>query len=382
MKIPLLDLKGQYATLREEIKKVMDEICDSQSFILGKWVEKFEQESAEYCGAKYAIGVSSGTDALLVSLMSLGIGRGDAVITTPFTFFATAGSIARLGATPVFVDIDEETFNISARKIEELLKNIPQRFSSLKIKAILPVHLFGQCADMALILELAKKYNLKVIEDACQAIGAEYRLAGKVCKAGAMGELGCFSFFPSKNLGGFGDGGLVITNDGKLYEKIKALRNHGSSVKYIHPIVGGNFRLDALQAGVLSIKLRKLDCWHSARRSNAELYMKLFAGTAVRTPVIVHKDSGLKFPHIFNQFVVRVSSRDKVKQSLLDAGIGCDIYYPIPLHLQECFSALGYREGDFPASEKVAKEVLALPVYPELSQGSIEEVAKAILKYV
>ncbi len=234
------------------------------------------------------------------------------------------------------------------------------------------------------ILRIARKYNLKVVEDACQAIGAEYRLNGVVVKAGGMGDFGCFSFFPSKNLGGFGDGGLVTTNDKELCDKAKALRNHGSSVKYIHPIVGGNFRLDALQAGVLSVKLKRLDDWHQCRMRNAELYMELFKNTPVKIPQAVYKDKALRFPHIFNQFVIRVPSivRDRVKQGLMNEGIGCEVYYPIPLHLQECFAALSYKAGDFPVSESMAKEVLALPVYPELSQNAIEEVVKAVLKYV
>ncbi len=382
MKIPLLDLTGQYAALRSEIRKVIDEICDSQLFILGKTVDQFEEESARYCGTKYAIGVSSGTDALLVSLMALGVSAGDAVITTPFTFFATAGSIVRLGATPIFVDVDENSFNMSPIKLQTLLEKLPERFSHLKIKAVLPVHLFGQCADMKPIIELARSYGFKVVEDACQAIGAEYKVESKIYKAGAIGDLGCFSFFPSKNLGAFGDGGLVTTNDKSLYEKIKALRNHGSSVKYIHPFVGGNFRLDALQAGVLSVKLKHLDEWHLARRRNADLYLELFAGTPVKTPGMIYENCGLKFPHIFNQFVIRVPNRDKVKQALIDEGIGCEVYYPIPLHLQECFKYLGYKEGDFPVSEQLAKDVLALPVYPELSKEAIKTVAKTVLKYV
>ena len=378
--VPLLDLKAQYAPMRQEIRAAIDEVCDSQYFILGPRVEAFEKNIAEYCGTADAIGVSSGSDALLIALMALDIGPGDGVLTTPYTFFATVGAIARLGATPVFADIDPETFNISPDAAREVLAEIREKQPGLKIKAMIPVHLYGQAADMDALNELAAEYQLHIIEDAAQAIGTEYSSASGIKRVGSMGDAGCFSFFPSKNLGGFGDGGIVTVNDSELAAKIRKLRNHGAAPKYYHSLIGGNFRLDALQAAVLDIKLKYLDEWHAARRRNAAFYEKAFAGSAVKTPAAVYRDSGVTNYHIYNQFVVRVPNRDAAKQALQDAGIGCDIYYPVPLHMQECFAYLGYKEGDFPQSEKAAAETLALPIYPELTEDMLQYTADTLLQ--
>lgn len=379
MNVPLLDLKAQYAPIREECRKVMDQVCDDQYFILGPTVERFEENVAAYCGAKHAVGISSGTDALLIALMAFDIGSGDAVITTPYTFFATAGSIVRLGATPIFVDIDPVTFNIDPVQCRKILENPPERFKNLKIKALMPVHLYGQAADMKPLVALAKEYKLKVIEDAAQAIGTEYLYDGKVQRVGSMGDIGCFSFFPSKNLGGFGDGGMVTTNDSFVAEKLKQLRNHGSEPKYYHKMVGGNFRLDALQAAVLDVKLSRLDSWHAGRRKNAGRYNAAFAETSVHSPVAVYENSGITNYHIYNQYVIRVQDRDKIRDRLKDASVGCEIYYPVPLHVQECFECLGYHQGDMPNSEKAASETLAIPIYPELTEEMQDYVIKTLL---
>ena len=365
MKIPLLDLKAQYAQIRDEIRDAIDEVCDAQWFILGPMVEKFENEIAQYCNSDFAIGVTSGTDALLCSLMALDIGRGDEVITSPYTFFATAGSIARLGAKPVFVDIDAKTFNIDVSKIEAAITK--------KTRAIIPVHLFGQCADMDAIMSIAKERKIAVIEDAAQAIGAKYK--GR--SAGSLGDVGCFSFFPSKNLGGFGDGGMITTNNPQLAEKIKMLRVHGGVDKYRHKYIGGNFRLDAIQAAVLRVKLKYLDEWHRARQQNAKLYDELFAGSEVVTPVIASYNES-----IYNQYCVQVKNRNKVLEHLRGNDIGCEVYYPLPLHLQECFGYLGYKKGDFPVAERLSERALALPVYPELKREQIEQVVKTILEVI
>lgn len=372
MKVPLLDLKEQYSTMREEIRLAIDEVCDAQYFILGEKVEQFERHVADYCGVRHAVGVSSGTDALLVALMALDIGPGDAVITTPYTFFGTAGSIVRLGAVPVFVDIDPETFNIDAAALRALVESPPERIAGSVLKAIVPVHLYGQCADMTPILEVAREFDLKVIEDAAQAIGAEYPLDSGAARAGAMGDIGCFSFFPSKNLGGFGDGGMAVTNDADLAAKMRRLRNHGAEPKYYHSLVGGNFRLDALQAAVLNVKIDHLEEWHAARRENAALYDELLADTDIGTPRAVYHERGVVDYHIYNQYVVRVPDRDAVRDRLKAAAIGCEIYYPVPLHMQECFRDLGYGKGDMPESERAADETLALPIYPELT-GEMQE---------
>jgi len=358
-KVPLLDLRAQYAPLRDEIRAALDRVCDSQHFILGPEVAAFEKEVAAFCGARQAIGVSSGSDALLVSLMALGIGPGDEVITTPYSFFATAGAIARLGARPVFVDIDPETYNLDTHAVEA-------RVSS-RTRALLPVHLFGQCADMPPLLETAELYRLPIVEDAAQAIGAG--------KAGTLGTFGCLSFFPSKNLGAFGDGGLVTTQDDALAEKVRTLRVHGSKPKYYHQILGGNFRLDALQAAVLRVKLKRLPAWTAARRQHAQFYRELLAESGLNELVVAPKDTP---DHIYNQFVVRVPQRDALREFLANHGIETEVYYPQPLHLQECFKPLGHRFGDFPEAEAAARESLALPVYPELTRDQQCQVVAAL----
>jgi dTDP-4-amino-4,6-dideoxygalactose transaminase len=384
MKVPLLDLKQQLSSLREDILKAVTRVVDSTTYILGPEVTSLEQDVAAYCGVENGIGVSSGTDALLVSLMALGVGPGDQVLTTPYSFFATMGVVLRLGATPVFVDIDPASFNIDPSAMEEVLSRDHEK----KIKAILPVHLYGQCADMAAIMKLANHYGLPVIEDAAQAIGAECpmdsgsdELNVKWKKAGSMGIAGCFSFFPSKNLGGIGDGGMVVTNDGAYADKIRILLNHGASPKYYHGQVGGNFRLDPIQAAVLRIKLRYLDQWHCARRENAGRYNTLFAQTdlvedkflvlpqavylAEKTADGGARAHGENF-HIYNQYVLRVSRRDALIDWLRSQDIGCEVYYPVPLHQQKCLGE-NYRSLSFPQAERAAAETLALPIYPELT---------------
>jgi dTDP-4-amino-4,6-dideoxygalactose transaminase len=360
MKVPLLDLKAQYAPLRDEIRAAMDRVCDSQHFILGPEVEALEREIADFCGAKAGVGVSSGTDALLLALMAIGVGPGDEVITTPYSFFATAGVVARLGAKPVFVDVDGDTFNLRSDRVAAKV--------SPRTKAILPVHLFGRCADLDPLLGL----GVPVIEDAAQAIGAR---DGKGRSAGATGLMGCLSFFPSKNLGGFGDGGMILTNDLELAERLRVLRVHGSKPKYYHKWVGGNFRLDALQAAVLRVKLKRLPAWTAGRRANAERYRKLFAEarSSVRLPGDVPG-------HIYNQFVIRLADRDRVQKRLAEAGIGTEVYYPVPLHLQECFAALGHRRGDYPDAEACAADSLALPIFPELNSEQQSAVVGAFLE--
>ena len=371
MQVPLLDLKAQYTTIRDEIRPVVDQVLESQRFILGPEVEAFEQEVAQYSGATSAIGVSSGTDALLIALMAAQIGDGDEVITTPYTFFATAGSISRVGAVPVFVDIDPTTYNINPAHIEAKITS--------KTRAIIPVHLYGQCADMRPILQIAEKHQLLVIEDAAQAIGAEYggMPDGKSYRAGNMGNCGCFSFFPSKNLGGFGDGGMVTTNDDAFAKRIKDLRTHGGKDKYRNYLIGMNGRLDALQAAILRVKLRHLDTWSQARRTHARYYKEAFRSLEqVQTPYTRPGNV-----HIYNQYVLRVAKRDALQAYLKDHQIGNAIYYPIPLHLQECYVHLGYTVGDFPESEKAANETISIPVYPELTQEQQDYVIETIRKF-
>jgi dTDP-4-amino-4,6-dideoxygalactose transaminase len=365
MQVPLLDLKSQYAKIKKDVLSQISEVLESQVCIGGPKVKELEEKIAAVSGCKFAVGVSSGTDALLAGLMSLGIGSGDEVITTPFTFFATAGCIARLGARPVFVDIDPKTYNINPVLIEKAV--------SKKTKAIMPVHLYGQMADMNPIMEIARRHNLFVIEDAAQSIGSTYK--GK--KAGSVGTVGCFSFFPSKNLGGIGDGGMIVTNDEKLAAKIKVMRDHGQSPTYYYNFVGGNFRLDAIQAAALLVKLPYLEEWSAARRKNAAYYNKKFAGTSVVTPYISQDCIS-----IYNQYVIRVPNRDRAAEHLKKNNIGFGIYYPLPLHLQECFKELGYKNGDFPESEKAAKEVLALPIYPELTDEMKNYVVRIILEAI
>jgi dTDP-4-amino-4,6-dideoxygalactose transaminase len=376
MQVPLLDLKAQYATIRDQIRPVVEEIFESQYFILGPHVQRLETACAGYCQVPYALGVSSGTDALLISLMAAGIGAGDAVITTPYTFFATAGSIARLGARPLFVDIDPQTYNLSPEKLNECIDQLAPG-ARTRIKAMIPVHIFGQCADMDPLLAIAGKHRWTVIEDAAQAIGAEYR--GR--RAGAMGDFGCFSFFPSKNLGAFGDGGLVTTASQSAIETLRMLRVHGSHPKYYHSLIGGNFRLDALQAAVVQVKLAHLDTWTEARRQNANRYRRLFdaAGLSEIVGLPVERESR----HIYNQFVIRVGKmRDALRRYLGEAGVGTEVYYPVPLHLQSCFSSLGHTPGDFPESEAAAEQTLALPIYPELSEAQQSFVVENIRAFL
>lgn len=365
MRVPFLDLKVQYAAIKREIGRAIDEVCDSQQFILGPQVHRLEDEIARYCGAPYAVGVSSGTDALLLALMALGIGPGDEVITTPYTFIATAGSIVRSGARPVFVDIDPTRFTIDPKLIADRVTE--------RTRAILPVHLFGRCAEMEPILRLAAEHQIAVIEDTAQALGAEDEFGRR---AGCVGLLGCFSFYPTKNLGAFGDAGMVITSDSSLASTLLALRNHGSSTKYSHSLLGGNFRLDELQAAILTVKLKHLDQWTEQRISNAERYDTLFRkrglGDQIQLPELPKNER-----HVFNQYVIRAPRRDELSHFLESRGIGHDIYYPIPLHLQPCFQYLGYKEGDMPASEQAAREALALPIYPELTQPMLEYVVDA-----
>jgi dTDP-4-amino-4,6-dideoxygalactose transaminase len=365
MQVPLLDLKVQYAKIKKDVLAAVGEVLDSQICIGGPKVAELERQIAAISDCKFAVGVSSGTDALLISLMSLGIGGGDEVITTPFTFFATAGCIVRVGAKPVFVDIDPKTYNINPSLIEKAITK--------KTKAIMPVHLYGQMADMDAIMDIAKRHNLYVIEDAAQSISSTYK--GK--KAGSIGTCGCFSFFPSKNLGGIGDGGMVVTNDEKLYHILFIMRNHGSEPKYYHKFIGGNFRLDPIQAAALLVKLPYLNEWSAARRKNAEYYNKKFAGTIIRTPYI-----SSDCQTIYNQYVIRIPNRDKIIEHLKKQKIGCEIYYPVPLHLQKCFEYLGYKKGDFPESEKAAKEVLALPIYPELTDQMKDCVVEVIVSFL
>jgi dTDP-4-amino-4,6-dideoxygalactose transaminase len=365
--IPLLDLKAQYATIRDEVEAAIDRVVESQHFIGGPEVEAFEREIAEYCGVGHAIGVSSGSDALLVSLMAANIGPGDEVITTAYSFFASAGAIARLGARPVFVDIGADDYNIDATKIAAAVTS--------KTKAVLPVHLYGQTADMDPIMEVAKKHGLIVIEDAAQAIGAEYR--GR--RAGSIGQYGCFSFFPSKNLGGFGDGGLVTTNDSDIAERVRLFRGHGAKPKYNNRVIGGNFRLDALQAAILGVKLRYLDSWTEGRRRNADRYRVLLRElSAPRTRLVSSPTQIPQRGHIYNQFVIQTTERDPLRSHLGKAQIGTEVYYPIPLHLVDAFAYLGHKLGDFPQSERAARESLALPIYPELTEDMQRRVVEVI----
>ncbi|MBN1593525.1 MAG: DegT/DnrJ/EryC1/StrS family aminotransferase [Candidatus Coatesbacteria bacterium] len=367
MRVPLLDLRPQYASIKEEIKQAIDRVLETQVFVLGPEVAELEKEIAEYCGARFGVGCASGTDSILLSLMAVGVSTGDEIITTPYTFFSTAGSASRLGAIPVFADIDPVTYNIDPSLIEARI--------TPRTKAIIPVHLYGQCADMGPILKIAEKHGLYVIEDAAQSIGAKTMLNGEWTKAGAMGHLGCFSFFPSKNLGAYGDGGMVTSNDESLADKVRTLRVHGSKPKYHHSLIGANSRLDAIQAAILRVKLNYLDKWSEARRENAKFYDDAFAGTDIVTPRI--KDSN--FP-IYNQYVIRTRNRDNVIEYLKKHEVGCEIYYPVPLHLQRCYEFLGYRMGDFPESEAASRETLALPIYPELSDDQKNFAVKCVLE--
>lgn len=383
--VPLLDLKAQYATIKDQILPRVTEVFEQQAFILGPHVAKVEEELAAYLKVPHAIGVTSGTDALLLSLMALGVGPGHGVITTPFTFFATVGSIVRLGAVPLFADIDPDTYNLDPLKVEELIdrEDLPAR-----PKVMIPVHLFGQPADMTPLMELANKHGLMVVEDAAQAIGTVHpRKSGANEIIGSIGDTGCFSFFPSKNLGGAGDGGLITCRDDELAVKLKSMRTHGShpKEKYRHLYVGGNFRLDAVQAAVISAKLPHLDAWSAARRQNAADYDRLFSESGL----LDRGQISLPFrawpevaeSHVFNQYVIRVQDRAGLMQRLDEAKIGHAVYYPTPLHLAECFANLGYLPGEFPFAEKAASEVLAIPIYPELTMAQKERVVEVIRDY-
>ena len=373
MNVPLLDLRTQYSSIKAEIDAAIAEVLDSQHFILGPKVEQCEKTIARYCGCSHGVGVTSGSDALLACLMAENIGPGDEVITTPYTFFATVGAIARVGATPVFVDIDPHTYNLDVSQIESRVTN--------RTRAIVPVHLYGQTADMDVVTYIAERHGLVVVEDAAQAIGAEYR--GR--RAGSIGHYGCVSFFPSKNLGAFGDGGMIVTNDAARAEKLACLRSHGSKPKYYHRIVGGNFRLDALQAAIVLAKLPHLDRWTMARQRNAERYDELFTRSGLTTttdgsqPVVLPVTMTNR--HIFNQYVIRVPRRDELKAALQAKGIGTEVYYPVPMHLQDCFAYLGHGAGAFPESERAAKETLAIPVYPEVSRQQIEYVVSCVREF-
>lgn len=386
MKVPLLDLKPQYLSLKKEIDEAVQRVIDSQYFIMGPDIAKLEEEICQYLGCKKAIGVSSGTDALLLALMALEIQPGDEVIVPTYSFFATAGVVARMNAIPVFVDCDPVTFNIDPKMIEEKI--------TLKTRAIIPVHLYGQSARMKEIMTIANKNNLFVIEDAAQAIGTQYK-NGKF--VGTIGDIGCFSFFPSKNLGGFGDGGIVTTNNEALGEKMRIQRVHGMEPKYYHKMMGGNFRLDALQAAVLRVKLPHLDSWSAKRRENADTYTKYFinAGLAVEEgkivfdsenkvllPKAVYKNSGFKNYHIYNQYIIRVEKRNSLIDHLRKNEIGCEIYYPVPFHRQECFAYLKCKDGDYPISNSAANDSIALPIYPELNNEQIKFVVDSIAEFM
>lgn len=374
MNVPFLDLKAQYQHIKDEIDRAVMEVISDQHFILGPKVEALEETIAAYSSARHGIGVASGSDALTVSLMALGVGAGDEVITTPFTFFATAGSISNVGSTPVFVDIDPRTYNLDPAHLQERI--------TPKTKALIPVHLFGQSADMDPLKELARNNGLWIIEDAAQAIGSDYvRNSAPPQRVGSIGDMGCFSFYPSKNLGGFGDGGMVTTNDDELAERLRLLRVHGASSKYCYQYIGINSRLDVLQAAVLLVKIHFLEEWTAQRLKNAAYYDQLF-------DEIHHQDLGIAIPyvqynnrHIYNQYVIRVPKRDALRNFLAHEGIGTDVYYPLPLHLQECYQGLGYGAGDFPHAEQAAREVLALPIYPELTPEQQQYVVSKIEEF-
>jgi len=386
MNVPLLDLKAQYATIRDEVRGAVDRVLESQRFILGEEVARLEEEIAAYCGVPHAIAVASGTDALLLSLKALGVRNGDLVVTVPYTFFATAGAIANLGARPAFVDIERESFNLDAGKLSEFLerecscnlssRKVTHKPTGLIVKAIVPVHLYGQCADMDEISETAARYHLPVVEDACQAIGARY----KSSRAGTIGDLGCLSFFPSKNLGGAGDGGMILARGKELADRVRLLRTHGARSKYHHTIVGFNSRLDELQAAILRVKLRHLDCWISARREKAAFYGREFlaAGLAAHVQAPAARPDR---DHIFHQFVIRCRNRDKLREFLASRQIGTEVYYPVPLHEQECFRGLGYAPMDFPQAHQAARETLALPVYPELAAEQQRYVVETVAEF-
>ena len=377
--VPLLDLKPQYLALKAELDEAMLKVAASQMFILGPAVKELEQQLAEYSGAKHGIGLSSGTDALLIALMAYDVGVGDEVVTSSYTFFATGGTIARTGARPVFLDIDPATYNLKPELVRAFLADgcerraggLYNRESGGRVRALMPVHLYGQCADMDAFVALGREYGLPVIEDAAQAIGAEYT---QERRAGGIGEIGCLSFFPTKNLGAFGDAGMCVTNDDALAAKLRMLRVHGMEPKYYHALVGGNFRIDELQAAVLLVKFRHLESWHAGRQRNAAYYDEALRATAgVVTPAACPGQR-----HIYNQYVIRVPDRDRLRAYLAENGIGTEVYYPVPLHMQQCFAYLGYRPEDCPESARAARETLALPIYPELSEAQLAHVTESI----
>ena len=380
--VPLLDLKPQYRSFKSEVLQAIERVCDSQHFILGREVLALEAAVAKYSGAAFGIGVSSGTDALLLALMALDVGAGDEVLTSAFSFFATGGTIARLGARPVFLDIDPVTFNLSPAAVEEFIathceasaQGLVNRSSKARVKALMPVHLYGQCADMRALGAIARRNGLALIEDAAQAIGSELEDGAR---AGSFGAVGCFSFFPTKNLGAFGDAGLCTTQDAELAERMRVLRVHGGKPKYFHAEIGGNFRIDELQAAVLNVKLKYLDAWTAGRQRNAARYVELFRGARLEGSVGLPAATA-GFRHIYNQFVIRVSERDRLRAHLAERGVGTEIYYPVPLHLQACFGYLGGRAGDCPEAERAANETLALPIFPELSADALEYVVDSI----
>lgn len=367
--IPLLNLKAQHAMIRDEVVPAIMRVVESQQFILGEEVYRLEQEIAAYSSTRCAVGCASGTDALLLAMMALGIRPGDEVLTVPFTFFATAGAISQLGAKPVFVDIEPTTFNMDMNRVEHTLKANP------RVRAVIPVHLFGACVDMDALDTLTRASGIRVIEDAAQSIGAEYK--GR--RAGSIGDVGCFSFYPTKNLGGYGDGGMITTNDKSVADQVKALRVHGRTGNYVHQWVGINSRLDAVQAAVLRVKFRHLDSWSQRRQENAALYRRLLSQACI--PVTAPEPAAYQTRHIYNQFVIRCAQRDRLQAYLRERGIGSEVYYPLSLHQQQCFASLGYHAGDFPVSEKAANEVLALPVNPEVSSDDVEYVCENIMAY-
>jgi dTDP-4-amino-4,6-dideoxygalactose transaminase len=393
MRVPLLDLSQQYAALAEPIRAQVDEVLSTQNFILGPKVEAFEAAVADYCAAPHAIGVSSGTDALLAVFMAMGLGPGDAVVTSDYSFFATGGCIARVGATPVFIDIDPVTYNLSTTALEQYLTGSCRRDDdgSLrtpkgdKVRAIVPVHLYGLCCEMEPILDIAARFGLEVIEDAAQALGSEYQLRGEISKAGTMGNSGTFSFYPSKNLGAAGDAGMIVCRDEAFAKHVRDCRQHGMEPRYYHHFIGGNFRLDEIQAAILGVKLPYLDEWFAARREAADYYRgefnRLGLDDRITLPAEPFRDSSLTNHHIYHQYVIRTTKRDALREHLTRKEIGTAIYYPLALHEQECFRYLGYRAGDFPESERAARETLALPIYPELSREAQRYVVEAIAEF-
>jgi dTDP-4-amino-4,6-dideoxygalactose transaminase len=393
MRVPLLDLGQQYRVLSKQIRQAIDDVLDSHRFILGSKVQEFESAICRYCDVPHAIGVSSGTDALLAILMGLGIGRGDAVVTTPYTFFSTAGCVVRLGARPVFADIDPRTYNISPSAIQECIEDNGQLDSDgawrlktgEKIRAIIPVHLFGSCCQMNALREISERFQLYLIEDAAQAIGAEFPFGDRAAKAGTMGEAGFFSFYPSKNLGAAGDAGMIVCQDEGLASKLRILRNHGMEPRYVHHVVGGNFRLDEMQAAILGVKLAFLESWAAARRAAADFYGSEFARAGlterITLPAEPYRDCGLTNHHVYHQYVIRTPKRDALHEHLSKREIETAIYYPLGLHEQKCFAHLGYKKGDFPETEHAAHETLALPIYPEISRDAQRYVMNAIAEF-